>query len=130
MDFLCFHSPFYKMVQKAYFKLARVEEPSISDKNCFSRFMEKVHPTLHIPQRTGNIYTGSLFSCLISLLVLNPNIKNKHVLLFSYGSGCCSTMMTAKINSNPLIKNNFILERLSQRIKISPEEYTKIMLQK
>ena len=61
------------------------------------KFMENVHPTLHLSQRLGNIYTGSLFSCLISLLLKNTNIKNKNVLLFSYGSGCCSTLLTAKI---------------------------------
>ena len=120
MDYLCFHSPFYKMVQKAYFKMVRLEKPTLSDKECLARFMEKVHPTLHFPQRTGNIYTGSLFACLVSLLVLNPDIKNKNVLLFSYGSGCCSTVMTAKINSNPLLKNNNLLEKLGKRVKISP----------
>ena len=112
MNYFCFHSPFYKMVQKAYFKMVRLEEPKLSDEDCLSRFMEKVHPTLHISQRTGNIYTGSLYSCLISLLVLNPDIKNKNVLLFSYGSGCCSSMFTAKILENPLHKNHGILERL------------------
>lgn len=67
--------------------------------------MTKVHPTLHISQRIGNIYTGSLFSCLISLLVKNPLIKNKNAMLFSYGSGLCASMLTVKIRSNPLSKN-------------------------
>lgn len=67
--------------------------------------MTKVHPTLHISQRIGNIYTGSLFSCLISLLINNPQIKNKNAMLFSYGSGLCSSMLSIKIRSNPLAKN-------------------------
>lgn len=64
--------------------------------------MEKVDPTLQISQRIGNIYTGSLYSCLISLLVFRPEIKNKNVMLFSYGSGLCSSMFSVKIHSNPL----------------------------
>ena len=95
MDYCCFHSPFYKMVQKAYFKLMSLEFPNMTQKEYLSNFMEKVHPTLHIAQRVGNIYTGSLFGCLISLLALNPEIKNKNVLLFSYGSGCCASMLLA-----------------------------------
>lgn len=67
-------------------------------------FMAKVDPTLKISQKIGNIYTGSLYSCLISLLTSNLEVKNKNVLLFSYGSGLCSSMFTVKIHSNPLSK--------------------------
>jgi hydroxymethylglutaryl-CoA synthase len=66
--------------------------------------MTKVDPTLQISQRIGNIYTGSLYSCLVSLLTSNLEVKNKNAILFSYGSGLCSTMFTVKIHSNPLNK--------------------------
>lgn len=76
--------------------------------------MERVHPTLHISQRIGNIYTGSLFAGLVSLLVTNPEIKNKNVMLFSYGSGLCSSMLTVRVHQNPLDKQKVdsILSRL------------------
>lgn len=32
-------------------------------------FMKKVHPCMYISQRVGNIYTGSLFSTLIGLMM-------------------------------------------------------------
>lgn len=104
MDYMCFHSPFYKMVQKAYFKLAKLEE-NLNDEELMKSFMMKVDPTLQISQRIGNIYTGSLYSCLVSLLVSNLDLKNKNVLLFSYGSGLCSSMLSVKIHSNPLNKS-------------------------
>ena len=66
--------------------------------------MTKVDPTLQISQRIGNIYTGSLYSCLVSLLTSGLDVKNKNVLLFSYGSGLCASMLTIKIHSNPLNK--------------------------
>lgn len=31
--------------------------------------MKKVHPCMYISQRVGNIYTGSLFSTLIGLMI-------------------------------------------------------------
>jgi hydroxymethylglutaryl-CoA synthase len=94
--------------------------------------MTKVDPSLKIPQRIGNIYTGSLYSCLISLLVNIPDIKNKNVLLFSYGSGLCSSMLNVKIHKNPLnrLQVESILGKLENRIKISPNEYTQMMLER
>lgn len=70
-DYLCFHSPFYKMVQKAYTTLTK-QEGNPTTQEIADSFMKKVHPTLHISQRIGNIYTGSLFAGLVSLLVTNP----------------------------------------------------------
>lgn len=131
-DFLCFHSPFYKMVMKAYAHMYKQEYPNGTDEEINKNFSAKVHPTLHISQRIGNIYTGSLFSCLVSLLISGLDIKNKNAMLFSYGSGLCSSLLMIKIHDNPLSKSQIenIHERLRNRIKISPEEYTRIMLER
>lgn len=53
-------------------------------------------------------------------------------MLFSYGSGLCSSMLTIKIRSNPLNKNQItnITDKLTNRVKFSPEDYTRLMLQK
>lgn len=53
-------------------------------------------------------------------------------MLFSYGSGLCSTMLSVKIHENPLNKSQIenIFERLQNRVKISPEEFTRVMLEK
>lgn len=84
--------------------------------------MSRVDPTLQISQRIGNIYTGSLFSCLVSLLTSFPDIKNKNVMLFSYGSGLCSSMLTVKIHSNPLNRTQIdtVLDRLKNRVRVTP----------
>ena len=52
---------------------------------------------MFISRRTGNIYTGSLYANLISLLMSNESLKDKNVTLFSYGSGLCSSMLMVKI---------------------------------
>jgi hydroxymethylglutaryl-CoA synthase len=84
--------------------------------------MAKVDPTLKLPQRIGNIYTGSLYTCLVSLLMSVPDIRNKNVLLFSYGSGLCSSMLNIKIQKNPLnrMQIDSIIEKLENRVKVSP----------
>ncbi len=101
-DYFCFHSPFYKMVQKAFTKMARVENSELSDKQIGELFMKKVHPCMYISQRIGNIYTGSLFSTLLGVMLTESEVEGKTVGLFSYGSGLCSTLLTGKIHKNLL----------------------------
>jgi 3-hydroxy-3-methylglutaryl CoA synthase len=57
-----------------------------------------VLPSGFLPRLLGNTYTSSLYTGLLSLLLTTPHIQNKSALLFSYGSGLCSTMMTVKIH--------------------------------
>lgn len=84
---------------------------------------------MSISQRIGNIYTGSIFSTLIGLLISDLDVKNKNISFFSYGSGVCSTLMTAKIHDNVLSKKQIeqIKTKLMNRIKITPEVYDIIM---
>jgi hydroxymethylglutaryl-CoA synthase len=101
-DFFCFHCPYYKMVQKAFTALIKTQYPNISPESIGKMFEDKVQPSLFISQRVGNIYTGSLYACLYSLLYKNPQIRDQKGLLFSYGSGLCSSMLQVKIIENPL----------------------------
>jgi len=84
---------------------------------------------MQISQKIGNIYTGSIFSTLIGLLISGVDLKKKNLAFFSYGSGVCSTLMTAKVHDNILTKKQIeqIKSRLSNRIKISPEAYDLVM---
>jgi 3-hydroxy-3-methylglutaryl CoA synthase len=56
------------MIQKAYDALARTERPNAQADVIMNEFAKKVEPSLYISKRVGNIYTGSLYSCLYSLL--------------------------------------------------------------
>jgi|688.fasta_scaffold818663_2 hydroxymethylglutaryl-CoA synthase len=87
---------------------------------------------MEISQRIGNIYTGSIFSTLVGLLISGQDIKNKNISFFSYGSGVCSTLMTAKIHDNILSKRQIeqIKTRLMNRIKITPEVYDIVMAER
>lgn len=67
----------------------------------------------------GNIYTGSLYTGLISLLE-SSEIENKNILMFSYGSGLMASMFTLHIRGDVKhIKSIINLqERLASRIEI------------
>ena len=58
----------------------------------------------------GNIYTGSLYNGLITLLCDSTiDLDGKNILLFSYGSGCAASMFYARVKSgykySMLVKN-------------------------
>lgn len=133
----------YKDCEK--FKKLSVEE-SYFDKELEKKFValskdlfeEKTKPSLLLATEVGNMYTASLYSCLVSYLISKPidEIAGKNLMLFSYGSGSAATMYSISINSDgsrgsPLhrlvssVAN--IKDTLAKRIKITPEEFTKIM---
>lgn len=70
---------------------------NISRKEIIKKYMKG---TIH-GEYIGGLYTGSLYFSLHSLLEHAADIKNKQILMFSYGSGCCSTMMRAIIHNLP-----------------------------
>jgi len=52
--------------------------------------------------------------------------------MFSYGSGLCSTMFELTVLANPLAEaqKQRIHALINKRVKVSPAEYSKIMLEK
>ena len=79
---------------------------------------------MELNRNVGNIYTGSLYLSLISLL-LNKEGKdlfNKRVLMYSYGSGCATSLFSFKFNDNnfsSVINKEDINYLLNKRKKFS-----------
>lgn len=76
----------------------------------------------------GNIYTGSLYNGLISLLCdQSVDLTGKKVNLFSYGSGCAASMFVVHVRpgykQHPLTTNAVFQQRLDARVRLSAEEY-------
>ena len=77
----------------------------------------------------GNLYTGSLYLSLVSLLANSNSLKKgDQIGLFSYGSGAQGEFYTGKIQSsvpNLQLKNN-VESLLNSRTKLSVPNYEKI----
>jgi hydroxymethylglutaryl-CoA synthase len=74
----------------------------------------------------GNIYTGSVYMGLISLLEAErEKAAGKKVGIFSYGSGCGAEFFVCQINSeiSDIIRNLHFREQLERRKKITFEKY-------
>lgn len=53
----------------------------------------KCERSLLLAKKLGNIYTGSLYNGLLTLICDETiDLKGKKVMLFSYGSGCAASM--------------------------------------
>jgi hydroxymethylglutaryl-CoA synthase len=100
-------------------------------------FNQKTKPSLLLANQVGNMYTPSVYSGLVSLLVSadgdSSKLNGRHVGVFSYGSGLASTMYSISVTNDvaklqPLLdKISYIKPLLEQRIKISPQEFTELM---
>jgi hydroxymethylglutaryl-CoA synthase len=63
-------------------------------------FKQKTQSSLLFSTLIGNMYTPSLYGCLISHLVSAPykSLDKSRIVLFSYGSGFAATMYSIVIN--------------------------------
>lgn len=100
-------------------------------------FNQKTKPSLLLANQVGNMYTPSVYSGLVSLLISADcdvsKLNGRHIGVFSYGSGLASTMYSISITTDAAklqkLLNNlaYIKPMLEQRTKISPQEFTELM---
>jgi len=66
-----------------------------------SEWKDKAERSLLLAKQLGNIYTGSLYNGLLSLVCDESiDLTNKEIMMFSYGSGCAASMFTLKFSAD------------------------------
>ena len=137
LDYVVYHMPYCKMALKAHKQLIEIEYPDIDEKAKEALFKEtynaQVKPSTLGAKEVGNIYTGSVYMGLTSLLeVEKERVTGKKVGIFSYGSGCGAEFIVCKFNSKMAskIKELNFQKQMHRRKKISIEHYTHIYSQK
>lgn len=91
---------------------------------------DKAERSLLLAKQLGNIYTGSLYNGLLSLLCdTTIDLNGKKICMFSYGSGCAASMFILNVRSGyeKIRQLSCFKERLAGRVKVSPEEYNQWM---
>lgn len=126
-DYFIFHTPFPGMVKAAFRHLLR-KLKKLSSKEIDLLFEKMVLPSLNFPSRLANLYSGSLYSALCSLLYYAEIDSKKRIGFFSYGSGCSSEFYSGFVT--PASKNKIaklkIEDLIDSRALLSMEEYDKI----
>lgn len=121
---LCFHLPYTKMGLKALKPV--LEDASETDKE---RLLENYAVSTTYSKNVGNIYTGSLYLSLLSLLELKEDWKpGDKIGLFSYGSGAVGEFFVGTVQDN--VKEHLLTEKheaiFNHRKKITVETYEEI----
>ena len=123
----CFHLPFPKLGLKGLNSLLTIEKENIT-KEIKAEFNSNFYSSIIYNQRVGNIYTGSLYLSLLSLLENSENLKfGDKIALFSYGSGAVCELFSVTLAEN--FKNNLHKNRISlfeKRERIDVKTYEKI----
>lgn len=130
-----YHVPFVKMAAKAHHRHFEVdsgkkiakEDAGFADVQ--ASFKKRVAPWLTLNAIVGNIYTGSLFLCLIDLLRQNTSTSLKQISLFSYGSGCAAAyrIVYPTLGFERFVDKFDPEPELNQRNKLSVAEYEEIV---
>ncbi|KAK2724415.1 hydroxymethylglutaryl-CoA synthase 1-like [Artemia franciscana] len=93
-------------------------------------YEKKIKPSLHVSTNNGNMYTASLYGCLVSLLTsqTSKELAGQRVALFSYGSGLASTFYSLTIRGGEILDKlvsslNNVRPEMEARVKVSPTDF-------
>lgn len=121
---ICFHLPYTKMGKKAL--MAVLDDAAEEDA---SRLMDNYQVSTTYNRNVGNIYTGSLYLSLLSLLEQKEDLEaGSRIGLFSYGSGAVGEFFTGILETgfqNHLFRDEHE-KQFAARKEISVDEYEKI----
>lgn len=93
-----------------------------------TKYQEQVFPFTLAGRHLGNSYTGSLYFGLLSLIAqADKTAQGDRVLMFSYGSGLAATMFSAVIDGDLKSQDIGLQQRLEDRQRVSPEDFTKVL---
>ena len=120
----CFHLPYPKLALKG---LKKILDKSLAEEKK-DQLQYNFDQSILYSQRVGNIYTGSLFLGLLSLLENQPQLKaGDRIALFSYGSGAVSEIFSANLVPGfEQLLDHKRMEKLDQRTVLSVADYERL----
>lgn len=126
MEAICFHMPYTKMGIKALRTV--IDETTEEEKD---RIFSHYETSKTYNKRVGNIYTGSLFLSLLSLLENSSIAPGTRIGMFSYGSGAVGEFFSGILEPNyqEVLRPDRHHELLDNRQKVSVQEYEEIFAQ-
>ncbi|MGM5692413.1 hydroxymethylglutaryl-CoA synthase [Streptococcus suis] len=121
---MCLHIPFSKQGLKGLQAITQDEET-------LERLTERFQEAIIYNKVVGNIYTGSIFLSLLSLLENSRALETEdQILFYSYGSGAVCEIFSGQLVEgyrDHLQENR--LEQLNQRTKLSVKEYEQVFFE-
>ncbi|KAL0580484.1 3-hydroxy-3-methylglutaryl coenzyme A synthase [Marasmius crinis-equi] len=128
-------APIFANIGNADAYRAMSQTESLKDKNLEkdfiaagkAQFAQKIEPGMACSKRLGNMYTGSLYGCLASLVstVEPATLKDKRVSLYAFGSGCAASFFTLKVkgDTSEIREKLDLLNRLASMKVVPCQEF-------
>ena len=125
---ICFHLPFPKIGLKGLNTIV----PKQENENLKDKLNENFHTSIIYNQKVGNIYTGSLYLNLLSLLENSESLSSgDNILMYSYGSGAvCEIFSVTLVDGFEKRLRSDRMADFDARVKLSIEEYEKMFFEK
>lgn len=127
-DLLALHTPFPGMVKGAHRAVLR-KLKGLAPQAVEDDFRARLSDAVVYPQHVGNIYAGTVFLSLASVIDNAPLDGERRVGIFSYGSGCSSEFYSAVITpeSRRTLSAMGIRAALDARYELSVPEYDELL---
>lgn len=94
-QYFCYHTPVSKLVESAHRRLVKINGRK---RLSTEEFEEQVGASLIYGREIGNIYTGSLYLSIVSLLEnVTSDLAGQRIGLYSYGSGSMAEYFSAVV---------------------------------
>ena len=121
---VCFHLPYPKLALKGLKKIMDKSLPQ-EKKDLLQNHFDQ---SILYSQKVGNIYTGSLFLGLLSLLENTDSLKaGDKIALYSYGSGAVAEFFSGElVEGYEAYLDKDRLNKLNQRTALSVADYEKV----
>ncbi|MDO5089449.1 MAG: hydroxymethylglutaryl-CoA synthase [Leptotrichiaceae bacterium] len=124
---VCFHLPYPKLGLKGLQSLF----PETFTKEMKDGFLKNFDSSIIYNRKIGNIYTGSLYLSLLSLLENSDRLKSgDNIAMYSYGSGAVCEIFSVTLTEN--FKDFLRTDRnkdFSKRHRLSVNEYEKMFFE-
>lgn len=127
-DHFIFHSPYSKLVHKAYARMVELDNGNL---DLGPAFQQHCGPSMKLCKQLGNLYCASVYANLICLLwqLDSAALLNKRIGVFSYGSGLASMLFSIRVTGLvDGVKSKLDLDvKLKLRQKLTPAEFESCM---
>lgn len=124
---VCFHLPYPKLALKGLKKIMDKSLPQ-EKKDLLQKHFDQ---SILYSQKVGNIYTGSLFLGLLSLLENADSLKaGDKIAFYSYGSGAVAEFFSGElVEGYEAYLDKDRLNKLNQRTALSVADYEKVFFE-
>ena len=128
--YMLYHTPLVSLIQQAHEILLRAGHDDLSPSQIHDSFDRMVAPALGYPRELANIYSGSVYSKLASLVDQAADLESgTRIGIFSYGSGSCAELFGGVIaeGARQRVARHCIGARLARRRALDLSDYERFV---